>query len=137
MEKFEKYCIELDLPAIALQNFPDTGVVFIFILFCSLLAHDFLLRGYGGSDDALQRLHNTPSYNDYKVMQNIDAVLLVRFEYSTNESQQSRAYTNSLLPWYRKVLCKTSYADEYEVMTISRQPATVTLKKWPRETRKV
>ena len=70
-------------------------------------------------------------------MQEMEALLLMCFEYSTNESQQSRAYTNSLLPWYRKVLCKTSYADEYEVMTISRQPATATLKKWPRGTMKV
>ena len=137
MEKLEKDCIALDLSAIALQSFPNTRVAFIVILFRSLLANDFLPTGYCGSNDAFQRLCNTLSDDDYKAMQEMEAVMLVCFEYPANESQQSSACNNSLLPWYRKVLYKTSYADEYEGMTISRQPATATLKKWPMKTRKV
>ena len=136
-ERLEKDRTALDLPAIALQNFPETRVAFIVMLIRSLLANDYLLVGYCGSDDAFLRLRAKLSGNDYKAMQEMEALLSVCFEYSTNESQQSSECNNSLLPWYRKVLLKTSYADEYEVMTLSRQPSTSSLKKWPRETRKV
>ena len=84
MEKFEKYRIALDLPAIALLNFPDTRVAFIVMLFRSLLANAFLLTGYCGSDDAFQQLRNVLSDDDYKAMQEMEALLFVCFEYSIN-----------------------------------------------------
>ena len=84
MEKFEKYRIALDLPDIALLNFPDTRVAFIVMVFRSLLANAFLLTGYCGTDDAFQRLRNELSDEDYKGMQEMEALLSVCFEYSTN-----------------------------------------------------
>lgn len=65
-----------------------------------------------------------------------EAVLSVAAEYATGESQ-SNSSKNSLLPWYRKVLSKSAYEDEYEVLVLSRQHQRTSIKRWPRETRQV
>ena len=127
----------LDLPKITLANFPDTRVDFIVILFRTLLSNHFLLDGYGGRDTEFQKLWKTLSGTDHRAMQEMEAIMSVCFEYSTNESQQSNAFNNSLLPWYRKALQKSSEKTEYEVMVLTRQSGRTQLKKWPRETRKV
>ena len=136
-DKLEKQRIAMDLPNIGLANFPDTRVAFIVILFRTLLANYYLLDGYSGSDTVFEKLRATLSYEDHSAMQEMEAVMSVCFEYSTNESQQSNAFNNSLLPWYRKALLKSAHKTEYQVMVTTRQPGRTQLKKWPRKTRKV
>ena len=127
----------MDLPKVALVNFPDTRVAFIIMLFRGLLANNFLLSGFRGRDTDFEKLHSSLSEEDMKSMQEMEAVTSVCYEYSADEAQHSNAFNNSLLPWYRKVLLKSAHKDEYEVMKTTRQGAKTRLKNWPRETRKV
>ena len=127
----------MDLPKIALANFPDTHVAVIVILFCTLLANHFLLDEYCVRDTEFQKMWKLLSEADHRAMQEMEAVMSVCFEYSTNESQNSNAFNSSLLPWYHKALLKSSKKTEYKVLSITRQPGRTLLKKWPRETRKV
>ena len=62
--------------------------------------------------------------------------LSVAAEYATGESQ-SNSFKNSLLPWYRKMLSKSAYEDEYEALVLSRQYQQTSMKRWPRETRQI
>ena len=78
----------LDLPKITLANFPDTRVDFIVILFRTLLSNHFLLDGYGGRDTEFQKLWKTLSGTDHRAMQEMEAIMSVCFEYSTNKYQQ-------------------------------------------------
>ena len=110
----------MDLPKIALANFPDTRVAFIVILFRTLLANHFLLDGYCVRDTEFQKLWKLLSEADHRAMQEMEAVLPVCFEYSTNESQNSNAFNSSLLPWCRKALIRSTEKTEYEVMTLTR-----------------
>ena len=127
----------MDLPSVALANFPETRVSFIVILFRSLLANSFLLQAYSGSDAEFNKLRITLSEEDQRSMQEMEAVMSVCFEYATNESQQSKTFNNSLFPWYRKALLKSSLKRTYDVMVITRQPGRAQLKRWPREPRNV
>ena len=129
--------VAMDLPSVALANFPETRVAFIVILFRSLLANSFLLQAYSGSDAEFNKLRTTLSEEDQRSMQEMEAVMSVCFEYATNESQQSRAFNNSLFPWYRKALLKSSQKTTHDVMVTTRQPGKTQLKRWPREPRKV
>ena len=74
--------------------------------------------------------------NDYRAMQEMEAVLMVCAEYATGESQ-SNSSNNSLIPWYRKMLLKSAYQDEYDMMALSRQPLRTMMNRWPRVKRKV
>ena len=87
-------------------------------------------------DAEFSGLRDKLSDKDYRGMQEMEAVLSVAAEYATGESQ-SNSCKNSLLPWYRKVLSKSAYEDEYEVLVLSRQHQRTSIKRWPRETRKV
>ena len=136
LNKLETIRTELDLPVIRLENFPDTRVAFIVILFRSLMCNHFLLEQHSVRDDEFRRLRDKLSANDYRAMQEMEAVLLVCAEYSTGESQ-SNSSNNSLIPWYRKMLLKSAYQEEYEVMDLSRQPRRTIMKRWPRKKRKV
>ena len=136
LQKLESERAAIDLPVIRLENFPDTRVAFIVVLFRSLLCNHFLLDQHSVNATEYALLRDKLCNKDYRGMQEMEAVLSVSAEYSTGESQ-SNSSNNSLLPWYRKMLLKSAHQDEYEVMVLTRQPGRTTMKRWPRETRKV
>ena len=136
LHKLDSKRSELDFPKIRLENFPDTRVSFIVTLFRSVLCNHFLLLQHAVNDAEFSRLRDKLSDKDYRGMQEMEAVLSVAAEYATGESQ-SNSSKNSLLPWYRKVLSKSAYEDEYEVLVLSRQHQRTSIKRWPRETRQV
>ena len=67
----------MDLPVVRLENFPDTRVAFIVTLFRSLMCNHFLLEQHSVNDDAFWQLRDKLSTNDYRAMQDMEAVLMV------------------------------------------------------------
>ena len=67
----------------------------------------------------------------------MEAVLHACFDYSTDESQKSNSFNNSLFPGYHTALVKSANMNEYEVMKTTRMSSLTNLKNWPKETRKV
>mmetsp|Transcript_32277 Transcript_32277/g.67858 ORF Transcript_32277/g.67858 Transcript_32277/m.67858 type:complete len:853 (-) Transcript_32277:67-2625(-) len=137
-EKMDAQRKIMDLSTVALMNFPETRVGYIVTTLQSLMAnHQLLSILQVAEKDDFGKLWDELSNEDFKAIQEMEAVTQILFSYSVNDSQQSNAFNNSLLPWYRKLLKKALYQDSYRVMKLGKQAPTTKLRNWPREIRKV
>ena len=122
-EKLEKQRTAMDMPKIALKNYPDTRVSCVVFLYQSLLVNFPLLTVLDlslDSKDDFKKLWKALSPVDISAMQEMEAVTQLLFAYSTNEAQQSSAFNNSLIPIFRKAMKAALLCDTYEVMVLTK-----------------
>ena len=128
----------MDLPKIALQNFPETRVAYVVPTYQSLLANHYLLTlSVSDAADDFHQFWSKLSTQDFSAIQEMEAVTQILFAYAVNDSQQSNSFNTSLLPYYRKTMKAALYREAYDIMKLGRQPATTTQHNWPRISRQV
>jgi len=97
--KLENQRIALDLPKIALQNFPETRVAYTVPTYQSLLANHFLLTlSVSNADDDFHQFWSKLSTQDFSAIQKMETVTQILCTYTVNDSQQSNSFNTSLLP---------------------------------------
>ena len=137
-ERLELQRAAMDLPKITLANFPETRVGYVVTTFQSLMAnHSLLTVLLVVEKDDFGKVWGKLSDEDFKSIQEIEAITQILFLYSVNDSQQSNAFNNSLLPWYHKVMKMALYQPSYRVMKLGKQAPSTKLCTWPREYRMV
>ena len=137
--KLENQRIAMDLPKIALQNFPETQVAYVVPTYQSLLANHYILSTLSVSDasDDFHQFWSKLSTQDFSAIQEMEAVTQILFAYAVNDSQQSNSFNTSHLPYYRKTMKAALYREAYDIMKLGRQSATTTQHNWPRVSRQV
>lgn len=138
-EKLDDVRKAMDLPIIALVNFPETRVGYIVTTLQSMMANHCLLSlaVHNGNNEEFEKVWSKLSKEDMASIQEMEAVTKLLFAYAVMDSQQSNAFNSSLLPWYRKAMIAATTKDTYEVMVLTRQPPATRLNNWPRTPRKV
>ena len=122
----------------ALQNFPDTRVTYVVMVFQSLMANYALLKVYSDSDKDFKKVWSKLSEEDMESIQEIEAVCRHVSQYAVGDSQKStNAFNSSMLPFYRQVLRANANKSKFQVMKLGRQAPTTTLNNWPREKKSV
>ena len=73
----------MDLPKIALQNFPETRVAYIVPTYQSLLVNHYLMTlSVSDAADDLHQFWNKLSTEDFSVIQEMEAVTQILFAYA-------------------------------------------------------
>ena len=136
-EGITKLGIQLELPQVALRNFPDTRVSYVVMVFQGMMANYELLKIYSDKDDDFKKVWSKLSPVDVEAIREMEAVCRNISQYAVGDSQKStNAFNSSLIPFYRKALRKYAYKKEYKLMVLGRQSPSTTLKNWPREKKK-
>ena len=127
-----------ELPKINFVDLAATRVGSIVMMFQSLMANYCLFSILQACDvEDFDKVWSKLSDLDFKSIQEMEAITNLLFSYAANDSQQSNAFNNFLLPYFRKALIKALYRDSYKVMCLGKQSPATRLKNWPRESRHV
>ena len=129
----------MQLPSVAMNNFPKARVGALVSTIRSVVANEYLLEAIAGKDEgaALRKIRESGNDDDTQAIQEMEAVLAGPYDYATVEAQYSEVCVNSKYPWYRMCLLEDAKKDTYEVMTLKRQHMTMKLPQWPRIKRHV
>ena len=137
-DKLENQRIAMDLPKIALQNFPETRVAYVVPTYQSLLVNRYLLTlSVSDATDDFHQFWSKLSTQDFSAIQEMEAVTQILFAYAVNDSQQSNSFNTSLLSYYCKTMKAALYREAYDIMKLGRQPATTMQHNWPMISRQV
>ena len=125
----------LDLPTIALINFPDTRVAFASKLFQTVLANYYAFTKVEHND--FPKIKSRMSEGDWETMQEMEAICSALCGYAVNEAQTSAGMISSLRPYFRRALEHVANREKFKVMSLDRHSSDKLLHTIPRKKKRV
>ena len=124
-----------DLADIAMKNYPDTRVAFACKLMCTCLVNFYALNV--ANHDNWRKLMYQLSTEDWRTVQEMEAIASTLANYAVNEAQVSGRILSSLKPYYRMALVSVSEKKKFEVLSVKITPRDWTLHDIPWTLRRV
>ena len=107
-----------NLPSITVTKYPDTRVSFASKLFGTLFASHCVFRLVGHDD--FPKVFDKLSAQDWKTMQEMEAICLALAAYTVNEAQKLGAFISSLQPYFCLALLAVTKKKKFRVMDMTR-----------------
>ena len=125
----------LDLPTIALINYPDTRVAFASKLFQTVLANHYAFTKVEHVD--FPKVRSSMSEGDWETMREMEAICSALPGYAVNEAQTSAGMLSSLLPYFRRALEHIANREKFKVLDLGRHSSDKLMHTIPRKKKRV